>query len=372
MRRDRRRFIAGAVAALAAPGIARAAGPALPEPDSAARARMANRAASFLREHSVPGLGVAFAQGGKVAYSAAFGSADLNAGTALTQAHRFRLASVSKSITSVAIFTLVDAGRLSLDAHALGPSGVLGTLNGAVPAGSPLAAITLRHLLTHTAGGWSNESNDPMFISPDIEQRNLIERTLRGVPLKTAPGAAYAYSNFGYCLLGRVIEAVTGKSYESYVREAILAPAGAAGMGIAGNTLADRRPDEVRYHSADHENPYAMNVRRMDSHGGWLATPSEVALFLDAAGMPLLSAAAVKAMTTPSPVYPSYACGWRINTAGNRWHTGSLPGTSTLAVRTARGLCWAGLVNTRKRGDIPNALDRLMWAMAREVPAWRA
>jgi len=369
MRMDRRGLLAGAVAAFAVP---RAASAALAEPSAAARDRIGELAAGYLREFPVPGLSVAFAQGGKVGYAGAFGLADRNAGTKLATTHRFRLASVSKPVTAVAIFTLVDAGRLSLDARVLGPSGLLGEPGGPIPAGSRLREITVHHLLTHTAGGWPNNATDPMFMPPLLSMDDVIAAGLR-VPLANAPGTAYAYSNFGYCLLGRAIEKVAGKPYDAYVREAVLAPARAAGMAIAGNTLAERMPDEVRYHGQDGQDPYAINVRRMDAHGGWTATASDVALFADAAGPPLLSAAATKAMVAGSAAEPGYACGWRINAAGNRWHGGSLAGTATLMVRTARGMCWAGLTNTRQRNDgMAAALDRLLWAMVRSVPEWRA
>lgn len=369
MRLDRRTAIAGSLATFALAG--RAQGAPLSEPDAKARAEMARLAQAFLAEYSVPGLGVAFVQGGHIGHQAAYGLADQFDNTPLTPAHRFRLASVSKPVTSVAIFTLVDAGRLKLSDPVLGPDGILGEPAGRIAADSTLRLITVRHLLTHTAGGWPNDATDPMFRPPEISQADVIAAGL-GLPRAAVPGEKYAYSNFGYCLLGRVIEKLSGKPYETYVREAVLARAGAAGMSIAGNTLAERKPDEVRYHGVGNQNPYAINVRRMDSHGGWLATPAEIARFADAAGPPLLSEAATKDMLTPSTANPGYACGWSINAAGNRWHGGSLAGTATLLVRTRRGMSWAGLTNTRDRANgLAGALDKLMWAMARAVPEWR-
>ena len=86
-------------------------------------------------------------------------------------------------------------------------------------------------------------------------------------------------------------------------------------------------------------------------------------------------------MTTPSPAYPQnspgkYARGWMVrdNGAGNWWHGGSLPGTTTIMVRTASGLCWAALANTRTEPheEIDAALDQLIWNMVRSVPQWAA
>ena len=87
------------------------------------------------------------------------------------------------------------------------------------------------------------------------------------------PATHWAYSNFGYCVLGRVIEKITGQTYENFVQQSILAPCGITDMRIAGNSYRDRAPNEVAYLGQFNENPYNMNVRRMDSHGGWIATP---------------------------------------------------------------------------------------------------
>ncbi len=82
-------------------------------------------------------------------------------------------------------------------------------------------------------------------------------------------------------------------------------------------------------------------------------------------------------MTAPGAVHAAYARGWSVNTRPNWRHRGSLPGTATLAVRTQSGLCWAVLANTRHRlsgqpaADTGAALDRLMWRLARRVPAWK-
>jgi hypothetical protein len=147
-------------------------------------------------------------------------------------------------------------------------------------------------------------------------------------------------------------------------------------MKIAGNTLADRLPGEVVYHGRNGEDPYRMNVRRMDAHGGWLASPADLVKFLiraDGSAQPsdLLKAASFKSMMTATKANAGYASGWAVNAVPNRWHGGSLPGTATIAVQTASGLCWAGFANSRSK-DIGGALDRLMWDLAKAVPAWNA
>jgi hypothetical protein len=147
-------------------------------------------------------------------------------------------------------------------------------------------------------------------------------------------------------------------------------------MQIAGNTLADRKPNEAVYYGQNGENPYRMQVARMDAHGGWIATPTDLVRFLVRVdGFPgkpdLLNRAMVRMMTTPSPVTHGYAYGWMTNRQNNWWHNGSLPGTISLMARTSGGLCWAAITNTRRPGSqIDLDLDQLIWKMVGKVTAW--
>jgi len=174
---------------------------------------MAEAAEAFRKEYNVPGLAIAFTRGGQFVHEAAFGLADRVSGETLTPEHRFRIASISKPITAVAIFTLIEAGKLGLDDRVLGREGVLGEVYGPISSDSRLSRITVDHLLTHTAGGWPNDRSDPMFYESKTEQAALIEATLSNRPPTRDPGTQHAYSNFGYCLLGRVIERVSGSPY---------------------------------------------------------------------------------------------------------------------------------------------------------------
>jgi Beta-lactamase len=80
-------------------------------------------------------------------------------------------------------------------------------------------AVTVDHLLTHTCGGWPNDSTDPMLRFKSWDQSRLLSRTLENLPLTYPPGQHWAYSNFGYCV-GRVIEKVSGQPYKDYVQQA--------------------------------------------------------------------------------------------------------------------------------------------------------
>lgn len=379
MRLSRRTWLhqIGTLAAIATlpKALGQTAPASFPPPTPEERKAMAEIARAFMEKYKVPGLSVAFGRRGELLYEGAFGYADTSApGEPATPDHLFRIASVSKPITAVAIFTLIERGRLKLEDRVFGPGGVLPTKNSETLS-DPVKAITVHHLLTHTGGGWSNSANDPMFAQVLMDHSQLIGWTLRTRPLDNEPGKNYAYSNFGYCVLGRVIEKITGQPYDAWVNENILKPCGIESMLIAGNKLADRKPREVVYYVQGGGNPYGMNVQRMDSHGGWLATARDLVKFaqhVDGFRAPadILTAESIKAMTTPTAAGPNYACGWAVNQVPNWWHSGSLPGTATIMARTARGFCWAGLANTRAEG-IGLALDQLMWKLAGAVPAWK-
>jgi len=350
------------------------------------RAEMFRIGRAFMEQFSVPGMSIAVTRNGRFVYEHQFGMADRKNAQQILPSSLFRIASVTKPITSVTIFSLIEQGKLNLGDKVFGPSGVLGIKYGKPPYQQYVTDITVDHLLTHTCGGWPNDSTDPMFRFDSWDQEKLITWTLKNLPLAYPPGQHWAYSNFGYCVLGRVIEQVTGQPYADYVQNTILTPCGISDMRIAGNKLSQRATNEVIYEGQYSENPYNMNVTRMDSHGGWLATPTDLARFLnhvtgfgDTPG--LLKPQTIRIMTMPAPAYPQsspakYARGWMVRDdgAGNWWHNGSLPGSTTIMVRTSTGLCWAALTNTRTEPSnvIDAALDQMMWDMVRCVPAWGA
>ncbi|MEK7950326.1 serine hydrolase domain-containing protein [Luteolibacter soli] len=332
-------------------------------------------AQKFMKEFSVPGLSVAFAHQGKMVFRGAYGFADETSQEKLTPEHTFRIASVSKPLTSVAIYGLIEQGKLKPDAKVFVPDGLL-AVDGGKKLPPKVGDVTVHHLLTHTAGGWGNDRDDPMFQHPELGHADLIARTVRDHPLQNDPGTSYAYSNFGYCVLGRIVEKLTGKPYDQHVRETVLERCDIHTMKIAGNTLAERGADEVVYYGRNGENPYNMNVRRMDSHGGWIARPEDLVKFLThfdglAETPDLLREATLKEMFRGTKANAGYASGWAVNAVPNHWHNGSLPGTASIAVTTASGMCWAGFTNARS-GDINSALDRLMWDMTKCAPEWRA
>ena len=349
------------------------------------RGEMGRIAQGFRQQFSVPATSIAISRNGQFVYDQSVGMGDRQHLVQVEQDSLFRIASVTKPITSVTIFSLIERGKLNLTDKVFGPSGILGIKYGKPPYKQYVADITVDHLLTHTAGGWPNDNTDPMMHNDGWDQTKLITETIANLPLTNPPGTHWAYSNFGYCILGRIIEQVTGQPYESYVQANILVPCGITTMQIAKNKESQRAPNEVVYFGQYSEDPYKINITRMDSHGGWIASSTQLVQFLNhVAGAPnipaLLKPATIKLMTTPAPAYPAgdarYARGWMVrdNGAGNWWHNGSLPGTTSIMVRTPTGFCWAALANTRTQpsNEIDAAIDQMMWNMVRSVPSWNA
>ncbi len=332
----------------------------------------------FMQRWSVLGASVAVAKDGKLVYARAFGYADVARTVPLQPYHLLRVASLSKSVTALAIMKLVEEGKLSLSHKVFGPDGYLRS-----PAysqeicDSRLYQVTVQHLLEHT-GGWDRSmgcdgysTSDPidfpthvatvMHVANPVGDSTLIRYMLRQ-GLNFEPGARFAYSNVGYLVLGKVLEAVTHQPYEAWVRQHLLDPSGVHEAHLGHNLPTARFERESDYQS-HYRMPSCYNtgeqvpaayggyqVEAMSAHGGWLFSARDfVRLLLAADGFAsrpdLISAATLRSMTQPSAANPGYAKGWMVN-GSNWWHTGLLDGTASLAVRTAGGYTWAILLNT--------------------------
>ncbi len=340
------------------------------------RRQMAVKIQGFMRQYRVPGMSVAIGHRGHLAFADGYGFANVSARERVKPSSLFRIASLSKPITSVAIYRLAEMGRLRLNDRVFGRRGILG--NKVKKIRDPRASsITVDQLLTHSAGVGSNNQYDPMFTHLQLSADDLTRRIMATRPLGFAPGRGHAYSNFGYCILGRVIEDVSGMPYDAFVRKYVLRPAGVRTMRIAGNRLADRARGEVVYYPQRDGSPYTMNVSRMDSHGGWIASAPDLVRLLNhvdgiGGARDILRRGSIAAMTRPGPRSPNYARGWSVNRQNNWWHTGALPGTTTIMVRTFHGFTWAALTNTRiPRSNMTGQLDRLMWDLVGTVRNWR-
>jgi N-acyl-D-amino-acid deacylase len=228
---------------------------------------------AFMRARKVPGAALAVVKDRRLVYARGYGLADLEERELVWPTSRLRIASISKPITAVAVLKLVEKEKLNLDTHVWELLDLVTLVPGGRKADERWKRITIRQLLQHT-GGWDrDQSFDPMFRARVIAKelgtasppgpRDII-RYMLGQPLDFDPGARYTYSNFGYCVLGRVIEKITGLSYERFVQQAVLAPIGVTRMQL-GRSLPDKRAgSEVRYYTPDDE----MAESVFDASGG--------------------------------------------------------------------------------------------------------
>jgi N-acyl-D-amino-acid deacylase len=295
--------------------------------------------AALMPTWSLPGGQLAVARDGRLVLNRGYGLADVDRQEPVQPGSLFRGGSVAKAITAVAILTLVDAGTLALDDRAFP---LLGLSPAAGATSDPrLDEITVEQLLVH-AGGWdSGASFDPQFLPwsrmaaatmglDDPAEAATIVRFMLGVPLDFDPGSKSVYSNFGFNVLGRIIERVSGQPYAEYVRDHVLAPAGISDMRIARTRRDDRAPEEVHYYSppglprsesvfwGEGYVPAAYGsyyMEALDAHGGWISSAADLVRFTLAVdgqrGNALLTPAALRAMTTTTrPLESGIGSGW--------------------------------------------------------------
>ncbi|HEX8413973.1 MAG TPA: serine hydrolase domain-containing protein [Sphingomicrobium sp.] len=209
-----RAALTGVLLALATPA---AAAP----PDPAAIAEVDRIFAEWKVAAHVPGLVYGIVQDGELVYVKGVGVQDLAANRPVDPDSLFRIASMTKAFTSLAILKLRDEGKVSLDAPA---ETYVPELKGWVYPTSDSPRITVRNLLTHSAGFVEdNPWGDRQQVMPEAEFTALLKQ---GVPFARGPGEAMEYSNLGYAILGRIISNVSGTRYQDYIGRELMAPLG--------------------------------------------------------------------------------------------------------------------------------------------------
>lgn len=363
-----------------------------PEAKAGKLAALDEAMAAFMTEHKPPGAALAVTYRGRLVYARGFGFADAEKQEPVKADSLFRIASISKPFTSAAVMRLVEAGKLKLDDRVLPILKIEPFLDDGASLDQRWHDITVRQCLQHT-GGWDRSKGfDPMAagtaedvaralkIPLPITDRQIIQYSM-GKPLNFDPGTAYAYSNFGYCVLGRVIEAISGRKYGEFVTREVLAPVGITDMRLGKNLLEDRAPNEVKYYDSKKRTgraisgpkigtraplPYGVEcLETMDANGGWIASAVDLMRFAVALEnpqqCPILKATTIETMLAPppgpvgheadgQPKRSYYACGWSVRTTGRggkreKSHAGLLAGSSTILVCGDNGINWAALFN---------------------------
>ncbi|MBM4186661.1 MAG: beta-lactamase family protein [Gemmatimonadetes bacterium] len=200
----------------------------------------------FAEQGQVPGIGYGVIVDGKLVHLGTHGVRDVGRKAPVDTSSVFRIASMTKSFTALAILQLRDAGRLSLDDPA---ERFVPELRALRYPTSDAPRITIRQLLTHSEGfPEDNPWGDQQLAATDRQMSAMMRR---GIPFSTVPGTAYEYSNYGFAILGRIIANVSGVPYPRYIQRRILGPLGmrvttleAASVPSSRLALGYRRQDD--------------------------------------------------------------------------------------------------------------------------------
>ena len=177
--------------------------------------------AAFAQQHNIPGVVAGIVQDGRLAHVTAIGLADVEAARRTSPATAFRIASMTKSTTALAILMLRDQSRLALDAPL---AEYVPQFASVQPATRDSPPVTVRHLLNHTAGFVTDDPWGDRVLGMTPAALDALIAT--GRLFARAPGLAFEYSNLGYALLGRVLTNVSGQPYQAFMRRSILEPLG--------------------------------------------------------------------------------------------------------------------------------------------------
>ncbi|HZF66573.1 MAG TPA: serine hydrolase domain-containing protein [Gemmatirosa sp.] len=285
----------------------------------------------WMAEHHLPGVALAVVREGRVVLARGHGIADIARRTPVRPETPFQIASVTKSFTAVATLMLVAEGRLALDAP-------VGRYLPELPAAWRPA--TSRQLLGHTSGipsisAFERPPCDAGRAQADYRQGDVL-REVACLPLAFAPGERWAYGDTGYYLLGRIIAALTGDTYEAFLRARMFAP-----LGMADTRLQRRPPlpdvaQGYRWAEGRHEPVPPLDPMVDEANGALVSTVHDLARWGAALHTGRLLPAAVRdTMWTPVPVRTGaapYGLGFGLTPfAGRRrvGHTGGGPDCAT-------------------------------------------
>jgi len=183
--------------------------------------------AKYQADAHIPGMVYGVVKDGKLAYVKGVGVQDLDDKSAVTPDSRFRIASMTKAFTALAILKLRDDGKLRLDDLA---EAHIPEMKGWIYPTKDSPRIRIRDLLHHVGGLVTDDPwGDRQQILP---QEDFTKMIAAGVPFSRVPQSQHEYSNYGYALLGRIIANVSGMAYTDYVQRTILTPLGMTGSGF--------------------------------------------------------------------------------------------------------------------------------------------
>jgi len=326
----------------------------------AATPAVATHSAAFVR-HPVdtsvyPGISVAVGNVRGITMTMAYGRADLQRRIPLTAQTPMRFASVSKSITAVAVLMLDQAGKIDIDEP------VIRYVPQYTSHGSK---ITVRQLLAMSSGIPGREHKDPILHGDGAITPAQFFRELNVLKLYAKPGTHFDYSNVGYYLLAQLVQNVSGKTFAQYLKQNVFVPArmtrSYSDVGAPDPSLAlgyvHRTPSDPFLHCP------APDWSGEIGPGGVISTPADIVRF-DIAVMngTLLDAAHRKEMFTPAiPVAGgvSYGLGWFVYPNGMIQHQGDFTIAQTINALYPDGTFVAEAANA---ADLGPDFDRTYFA----------
>ena len=326
----------------------------------------------FMRYWDIKGGSFALMRNDSLIYAKGYGYANIEDSTECEVKHIFRVASVSKLITAVAIMRLHENGALSVHDKVFGEEGILNDSLFSNFRSKHTTKITVEHLLRHT-GGFSNPHGDAAF-NPELVAKwldkdlplsmdDMVEYASKN-KLRARPGEWFHYSNLGYIVLSKIVERASGMPYEQYVKDSVLAPIGCYDIHLAQNFTEGFRENEVHYYEVkeaelvpafDGRDSLVMkslggnNVRGLYGAGGWVASPVELLRLVSAIDRcdikeEFLSQESLDFMTISSNKYRP--AGWSSANTRECQRTGSMAGTSAMIKMQKDGYTWVFISNS--------------------------
>jgi CubicO group peptidase (beta-lactamase class C family) len=361
-----------------------------------------------LSSASIPGAAVAIASEGGIVYLRGFGYGQTGGGAVVQPDSLFRIASVSKSFTAVAALKLLQdqaaspAPTVTLDAPLFDATN--GLLAGLLPAASfepnispAVPNMTTRQMLNMTAG-WSTGEDGVLFGQRTVAAAGKLDQPPPATEDTTVsyvlgwenvpnhpPGSCYEYSDIAYLVLGRVIEAATGGTYEDYVKINVLEPMGITTMASGDSHLSSRMTGEVMFYgnanqpagpslypdvNGDVEAPYGADfaLEYHDSNGGWVAEVEDLVTFVSA----LDNQGALKSPLDSDSTNLMFSCPSEINPCSPP-DTGAADPATTNCFGMGFGLTLQDgeVVQWSKNGDFAGTFALLYYLPKRKI-AWAA
>lgn len=308
---------------------------------------------------TVPGASVVVIRDGQVVVRRAYGMADLERRIAATPETDYRLASVSKQFTAMAVMLLAKAGKLRYDQP------IRDFLAELPPA---TQAVTVRHLLNHTSGIWDYEALIPETRTTQLNDGDVLTLVASRDSLSTPPGVAYCYSNSGYVLLGIIVARVSGMPFPEFVRTQVFAPLGMR-SSVAHVEGVDTVPRRA-YGYSPRSGSFVQTDQSVTSatlgDGGIYSNVDDLVLWDRAlASGTLIDRATLTEATTP-PVLPGgpseYGFGWFVDRyrGEKRWrHTGETSGFRNAIMRFPERRLTIVILTNRSSGEPQAIAERI-------------